>query len=102
MKVIRKPIVFEWDTGNIDKNTKHEVNNREAEEVFFDKKKRTFRDHVHSQGEERFRVVGKTKTSRVLFVAFTIRKGCVRIISARSINRKEAFLYEEKISATKI
>lgn len=103
MVVIKEPIEFDWDKGNIDKNwKKHKVTEKEAEEVFFDENKRTFLDHVHSDGEERFRAVGKTKGGRLLFVVFTMREEKVRIISARDVNRKEVFLYEEKIGTTKV
>ena len=95
MVIIKEPINFQWDKGNIGKNKKnHDVAEKEAEEAFFDKKKRTFKDHVHSGKEERFRVIGKAKNKRLLFVAFTVRNGKVRIISARDTNRKEVPLYE--------
>ena len=95
MRVDKTVLAFEWDKGNIGKNTKHKVEDREAEEVFLDENKKTFKDKLHSDGEERFRVVGKTKKERLLFVAFTIRKGKIRIISVRNINKKEVYLYEE-------
>ncbi|OQY65517.1 hypothetical protein B6D29_03740 [Microgenomates bacterium UTCPR1] len=103
MKVIRKVLEFEWDKGNIDKNwLKHNVTDKEAEEVFIDKRKFIFRDKIHSGKEERFRILGKTKAGRLLFIVFTIRKHKVRVISARDINRKEVFLYEKKAGSTKI
>lgn len=95
MRVDKTVIEFEWDKGNIGKNKKHNVDDKEAEEVFFDERKKTFKDKLHSGGEERFRIVGKTKKGRLLFIAFTIRKGKIRIISARNINKKEVYLYEE-------
>lgn len=95
MRAISEPIEFDWDEGNIGKNEKHDVEDKEAEEAFFDKQKATFKDTVHSQGEERFRIIGKTNSGRLLFVAFTIRRSKVRIISARDINKKELPLYEE-------
>lgn len=103
MKVIRKVLEFEWDKGNIDKNwLKHNVTDKEAEEVFIDKRKFIFRDKIHSGKEERFRILGKTKAGRLLFIVFTIRKHKVRVISARDINRKEVFLYEKKAGSTKV
>ena len=93
----RKPVKFIWDKGNEDKNwIKHKVTNKECEEVFFDEKKKTFKDKLHSKGEERFRIIGRTKGGRLLFVVFTIRRNRVRVISARDINKKEVKLYEEK------
>jgi len=94
--IFKEPLLFDWNKGNIDKNLKHDVTDREAEEAFFDNKKRTFKDKLHSKSEERFRIVGKTKEGRLLFIAFTIRNERIRIISARDISKKEVKLYEEK------
>lgn len=96
MKTLPEPVHFVWDRGNSTKNEQeHSVSNQEAEEPFFDKKRKIFTDQLHSGKEERFRIVGKTKHHRLLFVAFTIRSHCVRIISARDINKKEVYLYEK-------
>ena len=94
MRILSKPFEFQWDTGNTGKNfKKHQVQDREAEEPFFDKQHKTFKDTLHSGGEERYRIVGKTKKGRVLLVVFTMRGKKVRIISARNINKKEVSLY---------
>ena len=39
MKTSKSIFEFEWDKGNIEKNTKHKVEDREAEEVFLMKEK---------------------------------------------------------------
>lgn len=96
MKTLPEPAQFVWDRGNSTKNEqKHGVSDQEAEEPFFDKKRKIFTDQLHSGKEKRFRIVGKTKHHRLLFVAFTIRSNLVRIISARDINKKEVYLYEK-------
>lgn len=95
MKIIKKVTEFDWDKWNISKNRKHNVEDKEAEEPFFDKDKRMFKDEVHSGIEERLRVIGKTKRERLLFVAFTMRGSKIRIISARDVNRKERPLYDK-------
>ncbi len=100
MKVVKKVFEFEWDKGNIDKNFKHEVEDKEAEEIFFDQQRFIFKDKVHSQNEERFRIIGKTRKGRLLFVVFTKRRNKIRIISGRDINKKEVYLYEKKVSIT--
>jgi uncharacterized DUF497 family protein len=87
---------FEWDKGNFGKNKKHGVQDPESEEVFFDDHKVIFTDHLHSHNEERFRLLGKTKAGRLLFLVFTKRGKKIRIISARSVNRKEVHLYEKR------
>lgn len=96
MKILNKVIEFDWDKGNIQKNMRHNVNDRETEEVFFDKKRYIFKDKLHSNNEERFKIIGKTKKERLLFIVFTIRGNKIRIVSARDINKKEVYLYEKK------
>ena len=95
MKIIAEVIEFEWDEGNIGKNKKHKVEDPESEESFFDTGKRIFKDDLHSANEKRHRIIGKTKRGRLLFIVFTKRKKKIRIISARDINKKENYLYEE-------
>lgn len=100
MRIDKDALEFEWDKGNVDKNIDHKVGDREAEEVFLDNRRFIFKDKLHSQNEERFRIIGKTKKSRILFVVFTKRNKKIRVISARDINRKEVSLYEKKVSST--
>jgi len=96
MKAI-KIIGFDWDEGNKDKNyQKHKVSFKEAEEVFFNRPLKVFKDKKHSQVEERFIALGKTDSGRKLFIAFTIRKKKLRVISARDQSRKERKIYEKK------
>ena len=96
MITIRELIQFIWDKGNFDKNwLKHRVTNRESEEVFFDKNKKIAEDRFHSDKEERYIILGKTKGKRLLFIVFTLRGKKVRIISARDMNKKERSLYEK-------
>jgi hypothetical protein len=94
---IGEPESFEWDEGNSNKNlSKHNVEDREAEEVFFDPGRRLYPDPKYSQGEMRRIVVGKTERGRLLFVVFAVRNQRVRVISARDLNKaREAGLYEE-------
>jgi uncharacterized DUF497 family protein len=37
MIVVDRVIKFEWDKGNSNKNEKHNVSNKQAEDVFFEK-----------------------------------------------------------------
>ena len=96
MRKFKNPLEFQWDKGNIGKSIKHKVKDKETEESFFDRNHKIFKDKLHSGGEERFRIVGKTKKGRLLFIVFTMRGKKIRIISARDINKKEVYLYEEK------
>jgi hypothetical protein len=103
MKTLPEPIAFLWDRGNSGKSERrHGVPDREAEEPFFDKKKIIYRDALHSIAEERFILLGKTKTKRLLYVVFTYRSVKIRIISARKTNKKEVVFYEKAIKNSKI
>ena len=97
MKKVRKLVEFSWDFGNINKNkSKHNVTEKEAEEVFFDENKQEYPDPKHSDREIRKIVAGKTRAGRLLFIVYTIRNSSIRVISARDLNkRKEADLYEK-------
>lgn len=96
VKALPKPITFEWDKGNLDKNfKKHNVVNKEAEEIFGNKPIKIFKDREHSQEEDRFVALGVTNNDRNLYIVFTIRKEKIRIISARNQSRKERKLYEK-------
>ncbi len=92
-----KPIKFDWDKGNKDKNWgKHQVKWQECEQIFFNKPLKTFYDSKHSQKENRFIAFGKTNKERKLFIAFTLRNKKIRIISARDMSRKERKFYEKR------
>lgn len=89
---------FDWDAGNLGKNSKHGVDNREAEEVFFNHPLLVTPDEAHSGEETRWRALGKTDSDRKLTVIFTLRKSgtLLRVISARDMHRKEEALYGQK------
>jgi uncharacterized DUF497 family protein len=96
-RLFKKLAGFLWDTGNSKKNEiKHKVTAQEAEEVFFDSRYVLLKDKLHSGKEHRFNIIGLTKASRLLTVAFTVRKSLVRIISARPAAKKERIIYEKK------
>lgn len=97
MRKFNKLLSFEWNKGNFNKNwVKHKVSNKECEEVFFDSNRLIFKDHLHSGGEERFRIIAKTKKGRLLFISFTKRRTKIRVISARPTNKRELKLYYRK------
>lgn len=99
MRIIKEAFEFQWDKGNIDKNKKHNVLDKESEEIFGSQKKVIMKDERHSLKEERYMVWGKTKSGRKLTVFFTLRKSKVRIISARDMSRKERIAYEKKVQS---
>ena len=91
-------IGFDWDAGNLGKNSKHGVDNREAEEVFFNQPLLVTPDDIHSGDEIRWRALGRTDADRRLTIIFTLRKSgtLLRVISARDMHRKEEALYDQK------
>lgn len=100
MKILPKILFFEWDMGNIDKNyLKHEVNNKEAEQVFINEPNFIFEDKKHSNTEKRHMIWGITKQKRKLTVFFTVRNNKIRVISARDMHKKERREYEKKTEA---
>ena len=88
---------FQWDRGNIDKNlVKHNVENWECEQVFFNGPLFVLDDPKHSVPENRWAAFGKTDAGRFLAVIFTKRGNLIRIISARDMNKRERKFYNEK------
>jgi hypothetical protein len=88
---------FQWDKHNIQKNwEKHKVSPAESEQAFFNKPLIVAKDVNHSQEEERFYALGKTDQGRRLFIAFTVRRMFIRVISSRDMNKKERRIYEKR------
>ena len=89
---------FDWDKGNIEKNLiKHGISCRESEEIFLDMNAAYREDNKHSLKEQRYAIIGKSFSNRILIVFFTIRKNKIRIISVRGVNKKEKILYLQGI-----
>jgi uncharacterized DUF497 family protein len=83
-------IGFDWDEANVAKNwERHRVTPEEAEDVFFHDPFVLRADPGHSKQEKRYRAMGKTARGRKLFVAFTIRRKLIRVISVRDMSRRE-------------
>ena len=88
---------FQWDKHNIQKNwEKHKVSPSESEQAFFNTPLIVAKDVKHSQIEERYYALGKTNLDRRLFLAFTIRKKLIRVISSRDMTKKERKIYEKR------
>jgi uncharacterized DUF497 family protein len=88
---------FQWDKGNKSKNwEKHRVSISECEEIFFNQPLIVADDEKHSGMEKNFFALGKTDRGKTLFMVFTVRKDQIRVISARSMNRKEEDIYEKR------
>jgi uncharacterized DUF497 family protein len=90
---------FQWDRGNTNKNlVKHNVQNWECEQVFFNRPLLVLEDPEHSVAEKQWAAFGKTDPGRLLVLIFTKRGNLLRVISARAMNSKERKFYEENES----
>jgi uncharacterized protein len=90
---------FEWDEGNNRKSVeKHDVSQAEAEQVFFNDPLLILEDIGHSSRESRLHALGRTDAGRLLHISFTLRGGgkLIRVISARTMHRKERLRYEQE------
>ena len=97
------PTLFEWDKGNREKiRLKHRISTEECEEVFQTDDIFIQEDELHSGSEERYILIGRIKKLRSLFIVFTIRNNCVRVISARNMHKKEILYYEKETRLAKI
>ena len=87
---------FQWDEGNVNKNLyKHNVENWECEQFFFNEPLIILNDPKHSYAEKRWAAFGKTDAGRMLTLIFTKRGISIRVVSARDMKRKERMFYEK-------
>ena len=90
---------FDWDEGNSRKSVeKHDVNQSEAEQIFFNDPLLIVEDARHSAIEVRLHALGRTDSGRLIHISFTLRGGgrLIRVISARTMHRKERLRYEQE------
>jgi uncharacterized DUF497 family protein len=88
---------FDWDEFNQEKSfKKHGVNTFECEQVFFNVPLLLFQDEKHSLLEKRLYVLGQTDFGKQLCIVFTVRGKLIRVISARSMSKKERAIYEKQ------
>lgn len=90
---------FEWDDNkNIINKAKHGVSFEEAKTVFYDEEALVEYDDLHSDVEERFRILGCSSIGNILVVVHCIRKeSVIRIISSRKATSNEGKNYERSI-----
>ncbi len=92
---------FEWDIVKAKANVgKHGIDFLEAMTIFVDHLALTRYDDEHSEDEERWVSLGRSKNSRVLLVVHTFNStgsntALIRIISARLATRREREQYEQ-------
>lgn len=94
---------FEWDAAKSAANqAKHGVSFEEAAAVFENAETRTWVDDRMDYGEERRVSIGRLPgRDVVLVVAHTLRKGTIRLISARRANRRERKVHDDYLAQTR-
>ncbi len=84
---------FEWDHAKADLNLrKHGVAFEDAVTVFLDPRAIDAPDLEHA---DRFVVIGRATSSRLLFVVYAERRERIRLISARKASPSQRRIYEE-------
>jgi len=88
---------FEWDMGNSTKSyTKHGITITEIENIFRSGLALPLGIQIAPvHNEQRLGVIGPALNGKLIQVAFTLRDGRIRVISARSAHKKERTQYEE-------
>lgn len=88
---------FEWDEGNRTKNaSKHGITMNEVEAVFRSGMALPLGIQIAPWvTEQRLGLIGPSLTGQLLQIAFVLREGRVRVISARPAHKKERKQYEE-------
>ena len=90
---------FEWDRRkNAQNERKHGVSFEEAETVFLDERALLLDDPDHSNGEDRFVLLGLSTAVRALVVChcYRVRGEVIRLISARKATAAERRRYIER------
>ena len=85
-----------WDENKNQENIrKHKISFEEAKTVFYDPNGKLIDDPDHSEGEDRFVILGLSKMLNLLVVCHCYRENdeIVRIITARKATKKESRYY---------
>jgi uncharacterized protein len=86
---------FEWDEAKAAENcTRHGISFETAIRTFDDPFAIERLDDREDYGEERYSILGMVD-GRILYIAYTVREGIIRIISARGAEPYEKRQYHE-------
>jgi len=89
-----KTATFDWDHGNWPKCGKHGVTRETIERLFLEGRAQVAPDLKHTTATESRHIAVGRVDGRAMFVAFALRSGLIRPISARYMHAKEASNYE--------
>jgi hypothetical protein len=92
---------FEWDIKKEKSNiNKHAISFEQASYVFGDPFSLSMYDPDHSEDEDRYVLIGKSRNEVILTVVHTFRNQdgieMVRVISARKVTQKEKKIYQKR------
>ena len=80
--------IIEWDDAKAELNLrKHKIHFEDAARIFLDENRIDYFDELHSDYEERWKVIGLVMN--VLVVIYTERGEKLRLISARKAEKEE-------------
>jgi uncharacterized DUF497 family protein len=89
---------FEWHEIKAKLNIqKHGITFDEAMTCFYDPLQVAFYDPDHSENEDRELLIAHSNKHRMLLVSYTLKKGSIRLISARLATKQEVKQYETKL-----
>jgi uncharacterized DUF497 family protein len=83
---------FDWDDANREHVGRHDVTAPEVEEVILDPEA-VMIEEQNTDGEDRFKLVGRTAGGRILVAVFTLRSNLIRPITAYSASQRDAESY---------
>lgn len=83
---------FLWDENNLEKLKKHTVTQEEVESVFFGSflfMGKIFEPPGSNWNENRYAILGRSKTNRTFAVVWTLRDEKIRSITCRGMRKNE-------------
>ena len=86
---------FDWDAANVAHIGRHDVTQGEVVEAMRDVGS-IHATHSVRFGEKRYSMLGRTTEGRLLFVAYTLRSGAIRPVTAYTASRKDQRIYEAR------
>lgn len=86
------PSVFDWDAHNTDHVSRHGVQPFEVEEAMADPDRIGI--DVHDRGKKG--IFGRTEDGHLLFVAYVVRDGVYRVITARGLTPGEKRIFQRR------
>jgi uncharacterized protein len=85
-------VEYEWDDANVEHIAEHSVEPEDAEETLEDPR-RIPATAYNVPGERRQAILGLTEVGRLLYVVYTLRRGRIRVVTARAADEGESRSY---------